>query len=154
MLFMDKYLVNKALDNLNWKILQELQKNARVTIVELGKRINLSAPAVAERIKKLEEEGYIKGYQTVIDYDKIGLTVPVFINFKAISIKHANMIKMVESMPEVIEWFAITGNYCLLLKVVVNSTKELEMVIEKLSKYGETSTSIILSSSALPKIIQ
>jgi Lrp/AsnC family transcriptional regulator, leucine-responsive regulatory protein len=154
MLFMDKYLVNKTLDNLNWKILQELQKNARITVVELGKRINLSAPAVAERIKKMEEEGYIKGYQTVIDYDKIGRAVPVFIHFKATSINHANMIKMVEAMPEVVEWFAITGNYCLLLKVIVTSTKELETVIEKLGGYGETSTSIILSSSASPKTIQ
>jgi Lrp/AsnC family transcriptional regulator, leucine-responsive regulatory protein len=151
---MDKYLGNKTLDNLNWHILQELQKNARITTVELGKRIGLSAPAVAERVKKLEEEGYIKGYQTVIDYDKIGLTVPVFIHFRATSITHANMIKLVETMPEVSEWYAITGNYCTLLKVIVASTKALEAVIEKLSTYGETSTSIILSSSPFPKVVE
>ena len=67
---------NKFLDEYNWKILEELQRNARITAVELGKRINLSAPAVSERIRKLEDEGYIKGYRTLVDYDKIAHFIP------------------------------------------------------------------------------
>lgn len=144
---------NKFLDDYNWRILTELQMNARITTVELGKRINLSAPAVAERIRKLEEEGYIKGYRTVVDFDKLGLTVPVFINYKATKISHAEMIAFVEKMPEVFEWHSITGTHCSMLKVVVTTTKELEAVIEKLQQYGETSTSIILSSNTVPKVV-
>ena len=151
---MAKQLTNKGLDDINWKIIQELQMNARITIVEIGKRIGLSAPAVAERIKKLEDEGYIKGYRTVVDYDKLGLSVPVFINYKATKISHGDMIKMVDKMPEVIEWYGITGAHCSVLKVIVASTKELESVIETLQEYGETSTSIILSSNVKPKIIR
>jgi len=143
----------KSLDDYNWKILTELQMNARITTVELGKRINLSAPAVAERIRKLEEEGYIKGYRTIVDYDKLGLSVPVFINFKATKITHSEMIVFVEQMPEVLEWHSITGSHCSMLKVVVTTTKELETVIEKLQEYGETSTSIILSSNTVPKVV-
>jgi Lrp/AsnC family transcriptional regulator, leucine-responsive regulatory protein len=150
---MAKELTNKGLDDFNWKIIQELQINARISIVEIGKRIGLSAPAVAERIKRLEEEGYIKGYRTIVDYDKLGLSVPVFINYKATKISHKEMIKMVEEMPEVIEWHGITGTHCAMLKIITTSTKELERIIEKLQEFGETSTSIILSSSVLPKIV-
>ena len=151
---MGKELVNKNLDDLNWEILHELQKNARITNVELGKRIGLSAPAVAERIRKLEDEGIIKSYQTIVDYDKLGLTVPVFINFKSIKLSHGEMIKMIDNMPEVIEWHSITGTHCSVLKIIVATTKELEAIIEKLGKFGETSTSIILSSNSVPKIIR
>lgn len=143
----------KILDDHNWKILTELQLNARITTVELGKRINLSAPAVAERIRKLEEEGYIKGYRTIVDYDKLGLSVPVFIHFKGTKISHGDMIKLVDKMPEVMEWHSITGSHCSVLKVVVTTTKELENVIEFLQQYGETSTSIILSSNSVPKVV-
>ena len=128
--------------------------NARITIVELSKRVNLSPPAVTERIKKLEEEGYIKGYRTVVDYDKLGFTVPVFISFKATKLTHAEMLKMADQMPEVMEWYGVTGTHCSLLKVIVTSTKELERVIEKLQEFGETSTSIILSSNTVPKIVR
>jgi len=144
----------KELDDLNLRILEELQKNARITVAELSKRIFLSAPAVAERISKLEEAGYIKGYRTVIDYNKLGLTVPVFINFKSISISHTYMVKMVNQMPEVMEWYTITGNNCMIMKVIVSSTTELERILEGLSKYGETSTSIILSGNPEARVIK
>lgn len=150
---MGKELANKGLDDFNWKIIQELQMNARITIVEIGKRIGLSAPAVAERIKRLEEEGYIKGYRTVVDYDKLGLSVPVFINYKATKISHGEMIKMVDKMPEVVEWYGVTGTHCAMLKVIVASTKELEVVIERLQEFGETNTSIILSGNSTPKVV-
>ena len=150
---MNQKQVRKPLDNLNWKILQELQLNARITAVELGRRINLSASSTAERIRKLEEEGYIKGYRTVVDYDKLGLTIPVFINFKATRISHKEMLKMADDMPQVMEWYDVTGTHCSLLKVVVNTTKELETVIEKLQEFGETSTSLILSCNAVPKVV-
>ncbi len=150
---MAKEPANKTLDDFNWQIIRELQMNARITIVELGKRIGLSSPAVAERIRKLENDGYIKGYRTVVDYDKLGLTVPVFINFKATKISHTQMLKMADEMPEVMEWYGVTGTHCSILKVIVASTKELEKVIEKLQEFGETSTSIILSNNSVSKVI-
>lgn len=144
----------KPLDDLNRKILLELQKNARISNAEIGRRIGLSAPAVAERIEKLEADGVILGYQPVIDYDRLGLPVKVFIQFKSTSMKHAEMVKVIDKMPQVAEWNAITGDCCMLLKVVVASTKELENVIEELGKYGGTTTSIILSGNGFPRVIQ
>jgi len=150
---MAKERSNKSIDDFNWRIIEELQKDARITNVEIGKRIGLSAPAVAERIRKLEEDGYIMGYRTVVNYDKLGLSVPVFISYKATKISHAEMLKMVDKMPEVMEWYGITGSHCAMLKVIVASTKELETIIEKLQQYGETSTSIILSTNTSAKIV-
>ncbi|MFL5740196.1 MAG: Lrp/AsnC family transcriptional regulator [Flavisolibacter sp.] len=148
---MSKEQTNKCLDQLDWNILEVLQLNARIPIVEIGRKIGLSAPAVAERIRKLEEEGIIKGYNAIVDYDKLGLTVPVFVQFKGTKIKHEEMLKMVDKMNEVVEWYGTTGDHCSLLKVIVASTRQLEKIIERLQQFGETNTSIILSSNSFPR---
>jgi Lrp/AsnC family leucine-responsive transcriptional regulator len=144
--FMSKSLNNKALDDLNWNILKELSENARISSAEIGRRVGLSAPAVAERIQKLEEHGYIKGYNTNIDYDKIGLTIQAFVNFKSAKLNHKEKVKMIEDFPEVVEWHSVTGNTSMILKVVTSNSRQLEEVIERLMEFGETTTSLILSA--------
>lgn len=139
-----KSLNNTLLDDLNRHILDELRKDARLSTVEIGRRIGLSAPAVADRIRKLEDQGYIRGYQTVLDMDKLGLTIRAFINFRTTSMRHAEMIMMVESIKEVAEWYTITGNYCIVLKVVAATSQRLADIIVQLEEYGETNTSLIL----------
>jgi Lrp/AsnC family leucine-responsive transcriptional regulator len=123
-------------------------------VAELSKKVFLSAPAVAERISKLEEGGYIKGYRTIIDYNKLGLTVPVFVHFRSTSIVHADMVNLVNQIPEVMEWYTVTGDNCMIMKVVVSSTGELEKILEQLSKHGETNTSIILSGNTEPRVLK
>lgn len=138
---------SKALDDLNWSILEELQQNARLTNAEIGRRIGLSAPAVAGRIEKMEEQGIIKNYQTNLDFDKLGLTIRAFIFFKAFGLKHPELIKLIQSIPEVMEWHTVTGNYSVLLKLVCNSSEQLASIIEHLEESGETNTSLILSKN-------
>jgi Lrp/AsnC family leucine-responsive transcriptional regulator len=144
---MFKTLNNKALDDLNWSILKELCRNARIATAEIGRRVGLSAPAVGERIQKLEELGYIKEYRAVLDFDKIGLTIQAFINYKVSGLRHVELMKLVTSLPEVIEWYTITGNASIILKVATRSRQELADVIVKLEEHGETSTSLILEGS-------
>lgn len=150
---MAKSLNNKVLDDLNWHILEELQQNSRLSTVEIGRRIGLSAPAVADRILKLEELGYIKGYQTLLDLDKMGLTIRALINFRTTQLKHTEMIRMIDAIPEVTEWHTITGNYCIMLKVAVSSSERLAALIEHLEEFGETNTSLILAQNPDRKII-
>lgn len=150
---MSKTLENKVLDNLNRHILEELQKNARLPAVEIARRVGLSAPAVAERIQKLEELGIIKRYQTVLDLDKMGLTIRAFIMFKANRSKHDELIKLVEEIPELIEWHTVTGNYTILLKLAVASSERLAKIIEYLEEFGETNTSLILGQNDGTRII-
>jgi len=151
---MYKNVTNKTLDDLNWSILKELSADARISTSEIGRRVGLSAPAVAERIQKLEKGGFIKGYRTALDFTKIGLTIQAFITFKAFSLKHSESIKMMDTMPEVTEWHAITGNFCMIIKVAVASSAELEAFIERLQEYGETTTSLILSESKDSKVLK
>lgn len=141
------------LDDLNWHILEELQRDGRLATAEIGRRVGLSAPAVADRIQKLEEQGYIKGYRTVLDLDKLGFSIRAFIFFKAIGIKHAELMKLVESIPEIVDWHTVTGNYSVLLKVVTGSSTRLAEVIEELEENGETNTSLILGDKAEERII-
>ena len=150
---MSKTLPNKTLDDLNRHILEELQKDARLSTVEIGRRVGLSPPAVADRIQKLEDQGIIKSYQTVLDFDKMGLTIRAFISFKPAQIKHPELFKLVDSLPEVVEWHTITGNYAFLLKVAVCSSEKLAALIERLEEFGETNTSLILTQNPTQKIV-
>ena len=148
---MDSDLKTNGLDKISWRILKELCENARVSNAEIGRRVGLSSPAVGERIQKLEEQGYIAGHHTIVNYDKVGLTIQAFITFKAVSVNHEEMLKIVDAIPEVMEWHSITGTSCLLMRIASCSSKELESVIIKLGQYGETSTSLILSGSVFSK---
>ena len=145
---------SKVLDDLNWSILEELQQNARLTTAEVGRRVGLSAPAVADRIQKMEEQGIIRYYQTGLDYDKLDLTIRAFILFKGHNLKHTELMKLILAIPEVIEWHIVTGNYSVLLKIAAYSSEQLAAVIEHLEEFGETNTSLILANNQGPTIIR
>ncbi len=145
---------HKVMDDLNWSILEELQKNARLSTTEIGRRVGLSAPAVADRIDKMEELGIIKGYHTLLDFDKLDLTIRAFILFKTNNLKHTELIRLVDSIPEVIEWNTITGSYAVLLKIATDTSDRLAKIIEQLEESGETNTSLILSKSSRSSFIK
>lgn len=151
---MELLLKTKTLDKLSQRILKELCADARVSNAEIGRRVGLSSPAVAERIQKMEELGIIRGHHTVIDFEKLGLSIRALINFKSLSLKHDDMLKMINAIPEVISWQTITGTSCMVLKVIACSSKELEGVIVHLGKFGETSTSLILSEGNSEKFLE
>jgi len=143
---MEKNSISKAIGELNAAILEELEADARISITEKGKRVGLSGPAVSERIKKMEDEGIIKGYTTNLDYDQVGLTVNAFISLKS-SLTHAGVVKKIEEIPDILECYSITGHNCLIMKVATSTTKRLETIIWQLQQFGETNTSIVLSEA-------
>lgn len=143
---MEKNSISKAIGELNAAILEELEADARISITEIGKRVGLSGPAVSERIKKMEDEGIIKGYTTNLDYDQVGLTVNAFITLKS-SLTHAGVVKKIEEIPDILECYSITGHNCLIMKVATSTTKRLETIIWQLQQFGETNTSIVLSEA-------
>lgn len=150
---MSKSLNNKVLDDLNWHILEELQNDGRMPAVEIGRRIGLSAPAVADRIQKLEDLGYIKGYQTLLNLDKLGLSIRAMVSFKTTRLNHSALIRLISSIPEVLEWYTVTGNYSVLLKIATSSSQRLADLIIQLEEFGETNTSLILEQNSDRKII-
>lgn len=136
------------MDQMDWRILGELQADARLSFSELGRRIGLSTPAAAERVRRLEDWGVIRGYSAVIDPERAGLSVGAFIRIRLAG--QESMAKKLtvelEGMPEVLECHRCTGDESFILKVRVASVGRLEALIDKLSQYGATSTSLILSS--------
>jgi len=150
---MNKNLNYKPLDELNAHILEELQLDARLSVTEIGRRVGLSPPAVAERIKRMEEDEIITGYKAIIDNDKVGLTVNAFITLRS-NIPHATAAKKIGEIPEITECYNITGHNCVIMKVATPTTKRLEAIIDQLQSLGETNTSIILSPTFEQRIIR
>lgn len=142
------------LDAIDWKILKELQENARITYAELGRKINLTTPAVIERIRKLEDAKVITGYRAEIDTAKVGLGVTAFIRMSISGVDYSHIIEVAQESPEVLECHRGTGGDSFIMKVAVASVEHLQTVIDKLTPYGITTTSIVLSSPVKKRTIE
>ncbi len=158
---MPKSSMDEALDELDETILQILQTEGRISNVDLAGRINLSAPAVHARIKRLEQRGYIRQYAALLDRERAGFDMLCFINvsLQLHQLEHVeNFRQIVHQMPEVLECHHLTGEYDYLLKVVVRSRKDLQhFVVNKLTPVpgiARIYTSVVLmeikSTTALP----
>ena len=134
------------LDSLNWKILEALQQNARMSFSEIGRKIGLTSPAVAERVKKMEDKGIIKGYKVQVSYNKTGHQLKAIITLKVFMGRLKPFLEKVGEFREVINCYRITGNENIILEVVLYDQAHLEVFIDKLITYGETRTHIVLSN--------
>ena len=137
---------NSTLDKTGWQILEELQQDGRISFAELGRRVGLTLPAVAERVRKMEDAGIITGFHADVDPAKIGLPIAAFIRISVVGDVFARVAKAVRDMPEVLECHRGTGADSFTLKVAVESVQHLERVIDHLTPFGTTSTSIVLST--------
>lgn len=138
--------IEKLLDETGWHLLQELQQNARLSYTELGQRVGLSLPSVAERVRKMEDVGIITGYHAEVNLAKLGLPVLAIIHLQGIggqSCRHA--ASQVSEIAEVLECSRVTGSDSIVVKVVATSLDHLASVIDQLSVYGIPATSIVRS---------
>lgn len=142
------------LDQIDWKILKELQQNARISYAELGRIINLTTPATIERIRKLEDAGIITGYRAEIDKTKVGLPVTAFIRMSITGVDYSHIVEVAEQSDEVLECHRGTGSDSFIMKVAVADVSHLQTLIDKLTPYGITTTSIVLSSPVKNRVIK
>jgi len=133
------------IDSLNWKILNNLQKNARLSNAEIGRQIGISSPAVSERIKKMEDVGVIQGYNAVVSPFETGYQLKAIITLRAFMGKLKPFLEKVKTYDEVLNCYRITGNENIVMEVVLKNQKHLETFIDQLITYGETKTQIVLS---------
>ena len=133
------------IDNLNWKILQCLQQNARMSNAEIGRRVGISSPAVSERIKKMEDAEIIQGYTTFVSPFEAGYQLKALITLRAFMGMLKPFLEKVKTYDEVVNCYRITGNENIVMEVVLKNQKHLEVFIDKLISYGETKTQIVLS---------
>jgi Lrp/AsnC family transcriptional regulator, leucine-responsive regulatory protein len=144
----------KLLDEIGWKILQELQENARLSFAELGRRVGLSIPAVTERVRRMEDAGIITGYHADIDPEKVGLPITAFIRMNIMGDVTPRLTALLKELPEVSECHRGTGGDSFILKVNVSSVHHLEKLIDQLLPFGTTTTSIVLSSPVAKRFIE
>src|SRR3954464_1676795 len=134
------------LDIYGKKLLVELQKNARLSVAELGRRVGLSPTATAERLKQMEEVGIIHGYTVEVDREALGLEVMAFIRMSCPGQNYHRFTEYVQTLEEVRECHHLTGGDDFLLKVTTTNLADLEALIEALLPYGNPVTSLVLSS--------
>lgn len=143
-----------SLDDVDWHILCELQMDARLTYAELGRRVGLTRPAVAERVRRLELAGVITGYRAQVDLRRVGLPLIAFIRVATSGEgKYDQMLAIIKDRPEVLECHRVTGSDSYFVKVVVASVEHLQELLERLIPYGQPTTSIVLSSPVTTKVI-
>jgi Lrp/AsnC family leucine-responsive transcriptional regulator len=144
-----KHLPNMIeLDAIAWKIIEGLQHNARMTFAELGRKVGLSTPAVAERVHRLEEAGVITGYHASIDGSKVGVPIRILmrLTIPGGDLQISRTVAAIKELPEVRRCHRITGSESFMIEADVVSIRHMEALIDRLSAQGATSTSTILSS--------
>jgi Lrp/AsnC family leucine-responsive transcriptional regulator len=138
--------VEKLLDRIGLRILDALQKNARIPLARIGKKAGLSAPAVAERVKKLEEAGVIKGYHARIDPAAMDRPVSAFIHLTTDARHYPAVKTLAADLPQITACHHISGDASFIMRICVEDLPALEAVVGRLSPFGKTQTAIVLST--------
>ena len=141
------------MDELNWRILEVLQQSGRASYAEIGRKVGLTAPAVTERIQKMEDMGVIKGYRVVIDPEKLGISIRTVIQLQVNRSVFNNTLKKLEAFPEIFECYRTTGTSSLFLLAGFTSMHHMERFLNELLQYGEPVSSIILSHPISNKVL-
>jgi Lrp/AsnC family leucine-responsive transcriptional regulator len=134
------------MDATDRRILEELQADGRLAIAELGRRVKLSAPAVGERVQRLERDGVITGYHAAVDPRRIGYPLAAIVRIAPATRQLEKIRELIRESPEVVECHRITGEDCFFLKLHVRSMDDLEPLLDRFTPYGRTTTSLIHSS--------
>lgn len=136
------------LDSIAWKVLENLQNHARMSFAELGRQVGLSTPAVAERVRRLEEAGVITGYHATVDLTKLGVPIHVLmrLTIPGGDLQIGRTVSAIKEIPEIARCHRITGDESFVIEAHLVSVRHLETLIDKLSAFGATATSTVLSS--------
>ncbi|HET6285900.1 MAG TPA: Lrp/AsnC family transcriptional regulator [Amycolatopsis sp.] len=137
----------ETLDMTDWAILVELQKDGRLPLTELGKRVSLSASATTERVKRLESAGVITGYRAEVDLEKAGYVVLAVVRLKYPGSKHTPLHKLLAERTEILECLRTTGDDCYSLKIAAPSMGRLEEIVNELALFGSTNTNIVYNQT-------
>jgi Lrp/AsnC family leucine-responsive transcriptional regulator len=142
------------LDPTNLRLLEELQRDARTSLAELGRRVGLSPPAVGERLRRLEQEGVITGYRVEVDPRALGFTLGVHLRVRPGPRQLKGVADLARQCGEVVECHRVTGDDCYVMTAYVRDVVHLEELIDRFAAYGQTTTSIMQSSPVPRRSLQ
>jgi Lrp/AsnC family transcriptional regulator, leucine-responsive regulatory protein len=134
------------LDETDWAILEHLQQDARLSYNELARRVHLSAPTVADRVRRLEHRGVITGYRAHVDPPAAGYTVAAFVQLRCSLGACLLKTTSADDYPEIVEIHKLSGEHCSMIKIRATTLTHLEGIIEELGKHGAMNTHIVLST--------
>jgi Lrp/AsnC family transcriptional regulator, leucine-responsive regulatory protein len=139
------------LDAVNRRLLRELTADPRITMSALARLVGMSAPAVTERVQRLERAGVITGYRLEVSPAALGLPVTAFARIRPAGGQLAKIADLAAELPEVSECHRITGEDCFLLKIHAPTIEDLEATLDRFLTYGQTITSIVVSTPVPPR---
>ena len=142
---------SEPLDAVNLRLLEELGNDPRIPMSTLARRVGMSAPAVTERVRRLEDAGVITGYRTELAPEALGLPLTAYVRIRPTPGQLSRIAELARQTSQVVECHRITGEDCFLLKVHVATTEELETVLDQFLTHGQTTTSIVQSSPVPPR---
>lgn len=140
------------MDAIDKKIIERLNIDGRITMKDLAKELGLSAPAVAERVKRLESKGIITAYKAVIDREKLGQGITVFITIDMPASSYEAFKDFANNAAEISEFYYLTGQYSLIIKAYVTSTTHLAQLLEKAQEFGTTETFVVMYANVKDSI--
>jgi Lrp/AsnC family leucine-responsive transcriptional regulator len=133
-------------DDIDMRILEALQRDGRATYAQLARTVSMSASAVTERVRRLEENGVIAGYSAVVDPERLGLDILAFVRLRYPASNYKPFHDLVATTPEIIEAHHVTGEDCFILKVVARSMRHLEQTAGRIAGLGSVTTTVVYSS--------
>ncbi|CCH27643.1 Transcriptional regulator, AsnC family [Saccharothrix espanaensis DSM 44229] len=141
------WFMSVELDRVDWALLEALQEDARLSYNELARRVHVSPPTVAQRVRRLENAGVITGYRATVDPTAVGRSVVALVRMKCYGPRCITVHpELLDDCPEVVEVVRLTGDICSVVKIVTSSIIELERLLVRLGGYGETSSAMVLST--------
>ncbi|MEW1632888.1 Lrp/AsnC family transcriptional regulator [Streptomyces sp. NPDC093801] len=137
--------MTESLDPTDWAILEELQRDGRIPFTELARRVNLSASATTERVRRLEALRVITGYRAEVDLERTGHAVLAVVRLKYPGTRHEPLRRLLAERPEILECLRTTGDDCYVLRVTATSMGHLEEIVDALAQFGSTTTNLVFS---------
>ncbi|HEY1368380.1 MAG TPA: Lrp/AsnC family transcriptional regulator [Gaiellaceae bacterium] len=136
----------QTLDAIDRRLLEELQTDGRLSMAELGRRVKLSAPAVAERVQRLERTGVISGYRAIVDPKALGYPLRALVRIRPSTRQLQRIVELARETPEVVGAHRVTGEDCYVLELCLRSMDDLEGILDRFLVLDQTTTSIVHSS--------
>ena len=134
------------MDTLDLKILASLDSDARRPYADLARELEVSQPTIADRVRRLESRGVVRGTMLCVDHARLGFTVTAFVRLRSTPAQKNGLIDIARDIPQVIEMHAVTGEDCMIARVVARSVDELAGILDRLSVFGQSSTSVVLGT--------
>ncbi len=134
------------MDTLDLKILASLDADARRPFADLARELEVSQPTIADRVKRLESRGVMRGTMLCIDYAQLGFAVTAFVRLRTTPLHKQGLVEAAREIPQIIEMHQITGEDCMIARIVARSVDELGSILDRLTVFAQPNTSVVLST--------